>query len=130
MTEVGNYLSPRMFTPAAQDLEKCRFVCMTTDGKVDYVGADCANQHRILGVTLERASSGDAVKVATYPGDQVWVATKYDAVLRVGDIVVSDADGKAKKAAVEDDANIIHGIVLGPEKSVVRDGVHTKILMK
>ena len=130
MTEVGDYLPPRMFTSAAQDLEECRFVCMTTDGKVDYVGADCANQHRIWGVTLERASSGDAVKVATYPGDQVWIATKYDTVLGVGDIVVSDADGKAKKAAVEDDANIIHGIVLGPEKSVAREGVHTKILMK
>jgi len=130
MAELGNYLPPRMFAPAAQDLEACRFVCMTTDGKVDYVGADCANQHRILGVTLERVSSGDAVKVATYPGDQVWITTRYDAVLKIGDVVVSDSDGRAKKATVENDANIIHGIVLGPEKSVARDSVRVKILMK
>lgn len=128
MTEVGTCLSPRMFTPAAQDLEACRFVCMTTDGKVDYVGADYANQHRVLGVTLEEAPSGRAVKVATYPGDQVWIATRHDAVLRIGDVVVSDSDGKAKKAIIKDDTNIILGIMVKPE--VAKGGAHIKILMK
>lgn len=127
MTEVGNYLPPLMFKPAAQDLEGCRFVCMTTDGKVNYVGTDCTNQRRILGVTIRGAPLGDAVEVATHPGDRVWIATRYDAVLKIGDIVVSDSDGKAKKATIKDDTSIILGIVLGPE---VQDGAHTKILMK
>ena len=130
MAELGNYLSPRIFTPAAQDLEACRFVCMTTDDKVDYVGADCANQQRIWGVTLETASSGDEVKVATHPGDRVWVAKRYDAVLKIGDIVVSDSDGKAKKATVEDDASIIHGIVLRLDTPEPQDSVRIKILIK
>ena len=130
MAELGNYLSPRMFTPAAQDLAECRFVCMTTDDKVDYVGVDCANQYRIWGVTLEKASSGDEVKVATHPGDRVWIAKRYGAVLKIGDVVVSDSDGKAKKVAVEDDASIILGIVLRLDKPDSQDSVRIKILIK
>ena len=130
MTEVGNSSFLSIFEPAAQDLEECRFVCMTTDGKVNYVGTDCTNQHRILGVTARKVRSGGAVEVATHPGDLVIVATRHDAVLKIGDVVVSDSDGKAKKASTKDDTNIILGIMVGPRQSVAQGGARIKILMK
>ena len=130
MTAVGNYLSPKVFKPAAQDLAACRFVCMTTASKVDYIGSDRANQYRILGVTITSAKAGGRVEVATYPGDRVSIDTRPDTELKVGDVVLSDVDGKAKKASTEDDANIILGIVLGPEKPATQPGGYTSILMK
>ena len=130
MTAVSNYLPPQTLGPAAQDLAGGRFVCMTTNGEVDYIGAVPANQYRILGVTVGPTEAGHSVSVATHPGDRVVIDTRLDTELKVGDVVVSDVDGKAKKAAIEIDADIILGIVLGPEKPAAQLGGYTSILMK
>lgn len=130
MTAVRNYLPPQAFGPAAQDLKSGRFVCMTTDGRVNYIGSDPANQYRILGVSVGSAKAGHPVSVATHPGDRVPIDTRIDTELKVGDVVVSDVDGKAKKASIEDDPNIILGVVLGPEKPAAQSGGYTGILMK